>query len=136
MIIKARFIMEAMGKPKKLVKDTLNKMKKAIGEKFKVHDALIEEPKKSGDEFYTTFMEITVEFKNIQFFFEFITYYTPTIVEILEPYKLEISAGELENISNDVMGKIHEMDKRLKSAVSVNKILTRKVIQSNTDEKF
>ncbi|MBN1923228.1 MAG: hypothetical protein JW791_00530 [Nanoarchaeota archaeon] len=133
-MIKARFVIEAMGSPQELVKDTLKNMLEAIKQKFKVEESFIEKPKKSGEKFYTSFIELTVQFKNVQFLFEFMTYYTPTIVEILEPYKLEISAGELENICNDVMSKIHEMDKRLKTNISVNKLLSRQVIQNNTKE--
>lgn len=135
-MIKARFIIEAMGEPKELVVKTLKKMTEVIGEKYKIEDEFIEKPKKSGEKFYNSFLEVTIAFKNIQSLFEFMTYYTPTIVEILEPYKLELSAGELENISNDVMSKIHEIDKRLKSTVSVNKLLSRRVIQRNTNKKL
>ncbi len=126
-MIKARFMMEAMGAPKELVVKTLKAMLDAIKQKFKVEDSVIGKPEKSGEKFHTSFIEVTIDFDNIQFLFEFITYYTPTIVEILEPYKLELSAGELENICNDVMSKIHELDKRLKSTVSVNKILSRRM---------
>ena len=127
MKIKARFIIEAVGEPKELVEKTLKSMTKAISEKFEVKESMVEKPKKTGERFYSSFLEITILFKNPQFLFEFITYYTPTIVEILEPYKIEVGAGELENICNDIMGKIHEMDKRLKSTVSVNKILSRQI---------
>ena len=114
----------------------MKKMEEDIKKRLKVIDSFIEKPKKSGEKFYTSFLEISIEFKNIQFLFEFITYYTPTVVEILEPYKLELSAGELENICNDIMSKIHEMDKRLKSSVSVNRLLSRRIPRDNTKGKI
>lgn len=132
MTIKARFILEAMGEPKELVIETLNKIIESIKEKFKVEESFVEKPKKSGDKFYTTYAEIIISFKNVQLMFEFMTYYTPTIVEVLEPYKFELSAGELENICNDVMSKVHEMDKRLKSILSANRLLTKQVVQRNS----
>jgi hypothetical protein len=129
MNVKARFIIEAMGAPADLVKKTLKKMLESIEKKFKVQESHVEKPKKSGDKFYTSFIELTINFENLQFLFEFMTYFTPTIVEILEPYKLELSAGELENICNDIMSKIHDLDKRLKSTMSVNKLLSRRNIK-------
>ena len=136
MNLKARFILEAMGQPESLVKKTLEAMLDSIKKTQKVEDSFIEKPKLSGEKFYTSFMEITISFKNVPQLFEFITLFTPTIVEILEPYKFEMNAGELENICNDVMGKIHALDKNYKSAMSVNKLLQNKVLQNNTDNKI
>lgn len=127
--------MEVMGQPADLVTKTLNKMLEAINERFKVVDSFIEEPEKTGEKFYNSFMELTIQFKNVQKLFEFMTYYTPTVVEVLEPYNLNISAGELENICNDVLSKIHEFDKKLKTTMSVNELLSQKVGQSNTKDK-
>jgi hypothetical protein len=126
-MIKARSIIEVMGQPENLVTETLKKIEQYIKDNLKVVDSFIAEPKKSGKKFYTSFIEVTIEYDNIQQLFEFLTFYTPSTVEIIEPYELSLSAGELENMCNDLLSKIHELDTRLKTTVSTNKLLTRKL---------
>jgi hypothetical protein len=127
MKLKSRFVVEAMGSPADLVVKTLEEIVKAIKNTYTVIGSHISKPEKAGEQFHTAFIEVTIEFKNIEAFFEFMMNYTPSFVEVLEPYKLELSAGELESISNNVMTKIHQYDKSLKSVSSVNRILTRKL---------
>ncbi len=135
-MIKARFIMEVVGSPAELVTKTLNNIVDSIKESFSVEDVYIDKPEKKGKNLFSCFVEIVINFDNIQSFFGFMLYYTPSVVEILEPYKLSISAGELENISNDIMSKIHELDKMLKTTIGVNKLLSKRVIPRNTGKKL
>jgi hypothetical protein len=135
-MIKARFIIQAMGSPKKLLMKTVNAMLDSFKKNFKTEDEHVEQPEKTGKEFYNSFIEITITFKTLTEFFSFMISYAPTSAEILEPYKFEISAGELENFANDFLGKLHELDKQLKTQISLNKILSRKVIRSNTQQNL
>ncbi|MDD2678399.1 MAG: hypothetical protein PHT91_00315 [Candidatus Nanoarchaeia archaeon] len=135
-MMKARFIIQAMGSPKELLEKTAKTMLDSIKKNFKTEDEHIEKPVKSGKEFYASFIETTISFKNLEEFFSFMINYSPTSAEIIEPYKFELSAGELENFSNDFLGKLHEIDKQLKTQLSLNKILSRRVIRSNTKEKL
>ena len=134
--MKARFIIQAMGSPKKLLMKTITNIKDSLKKNYKIEDEFLDKPKKSGDSFFITFLEITISFNSIEDCFDFMMKYTPTTMEIIKPFKFELSAGELENISNDILGKVHEMDKKLKTQISVNKILSRKVIRSNTARKL
>ncbi len=126
-MIKARSVIEVMGQPEELVEKTLKKMEDNIKKNFKLEESFTAEPKKSGKKFYTSFIELTINYDNIQQLFEYMTYYTPTLIEIIEPYEIKISAGELENLSNNILGKIHEIDSKLKTVHSTNKMLTRKL---------
>lgn len=134
-MIKARFIIQTMGSPKELLEKTANTMLESLKKNYKTEEEYIEKPKKSGKEFYATFIELTVSFKTLNEFFLFMISYAPTSAEIIEPYKFEISAGELEDFSNDFLGKIHELDKQLKTQMGLNKILSRKTIRSNALQK-
>ncbi|VVB75274.1 Uncharacterised protein [Candidatus Tiddalikarchaeum anstoanum] len=131
MKLKGRFVIEAMGIPDLLVK-TLNGIADSIKKTYTVSAMEVGNPEKTGDKFHTSFLEITVEFKNIQSMVEFMMNYTPTFVEVLEPYKMELTAGELEEIANSFMTKLHDYDKSLKSVAGVNKLLTRKLQERNT----
>jgi hypothetical protein len=135
-MIKSRLIIQAMGSPKELLMKTVNSMLDSFKKNFKTECEYVEKPEKIGKEFYNSFIELTITFKNLTEFFSFMINYSPTSAEIIEPYKLEISAGELENFANDFLGKLHETDKQLKTQISLNKILSRKVIRSNTSRKI
>ncbi len=135
-MIKARFILEVVGSPAELVTKTLNNIVDSIKEVFSVEDVYIDKPEKKGKNLFSSFVELVITFDNIQAFFGFMLYYTPSVVEIIEPYKLSISAGELENISNDIMSKVHEIDKMLKTTIGINKLLSKRVIPRNTGKKL
>jgi hypothetical protein len=135
-MIKSRFIIQAMGSPKELLMNTVNAMLDSFKKNFKTEDEHIEKPQKSGKEFYCSFIEITIAFKNLTELFSFMINYSPTSAEIIEPYKIEMSAGELENFANDFLAKLSETDKQLKTQISLNKILSRKVIRSNTKQNL
>ncbi|MFA5303525.1 MAG: hypothetical protein WC393_03230 [Candidatus Nanoarchaeia archaeon] len=135
-MIKSRLIIQTMGSPKELLIKTVNAMLDSFKKNFKTEDEHIEKPEKTGKEFYSSFIEITITFKNLTEFFSFMINYSPTSAEIIEPYKLELSAGELENFANDFLGKLNEIDKQLKTQLSLNKILSRKVIRSNTRQNL
>ena len=135
-MIKARFIIQAMGSPKELLEKTIKTMLESLKKTFKTENEHVEKPEKSGKEFYTSFLEITISFKDLSELFLFMINYSPASAEILEPYKFELSAGELENFANDFLGKLHELDKQLKTQISLNKLLSRKVIRSNTKGKL
>lgn len=134
-MIQARFIIQTMGTPKSLLEKTIQTMLKTLKETYKTKDEHIEKPTKTGKELYASFLEITIEFKTLEEYFLFMISYTPTSAEIIKPYKFEISAGELENFSNDFLGKLHDLDKQLKTQKALNKILARKTIRSNQNQK-
>ncbi len=135
-MIKIRFIIQSMGTPKELLEKTVKAMIESLKKNFKTENESMEKPKKEGKNFYSTFIEITISFKNLEEAFSFMINYAPTSAEIIEPYKFEISAGELENFANDFLAKTHEIDKQLKTQISLNKILSRRVIQSNTKQNL
>jgi hypothetical protein len=75
----------------------------------------LEKPKVSGDNIFTSFVEVTAEIKDFSGVLGFIIDFGPINIEILEPEGVvEIDSGELEGVINDFIAKIHEYDKRLK----------------------
>ena len=76
----------------------------------------LEKPKVSGDNIFTSFVEVTVKLKTFSQVLGFIIDFGPINIEILEPEGLvKIDSGELEGVINDFIAKIHEYDKRLKA---------------------
>jgi len=76
----------------------------------------VEKPKSTGNNVFTSFVEVIVEIKNFSGVLGFIIDFGPINIEILEPEGVvKIDSGELEGVINDFIAKLHEYDKRLKA---------------------
>ncbi|MEM0231254.1 MAG: hypothetical protein QXW00_00540 [Candidatus Woesearchaeota archaeon] len=122
----ARAIIEILGAPKEYLQEAM----KAILEDIKKHDYLkvereeLFEPKESG-KLFTSFMELELRFKNLEYLFGFCIDYLPASIEILEPERLEYGAAELTQSINDLLAKLHRIDAALKEKTAENEVLER-----------
>jgi hypothetical protein len=126
--IRARFIIEVMGKPKEMVtkalKDITSEMKK---DGHKIEKDNYSKPKKSGEHFFSAFTEFEILFDNLEDFLGAIVDYMPITVEILEPDKIDIEIGPLQEIINDLTSRLDNFDKQIKVLQATNIILQRKL---------
>lgn len=136
-MIIVRMIIETLGTPEKLLMKTLQDMVKSIEKKYKVKETYIAKPtKQEGAKMFSSFIELTIDFKNMEEMFLFLTTFTPTSAEIIKPYKITMSAGEMENICNDVLSKIHALDQKFKLELGKNRIISRRVLPNITPKKI
>lgn len=126
--IRARFIIEVMGKPKEMVtkalKDITSEMKK---DGHKIEKDTYSKPKKSGKHFFSAFTEFEIIFEHLEDFIGAILDYMPITVEILEPDKADIEIGPLQEIINDLTSRLDNFDKQIRMLQATNVILQRKL---------
>jgi len=67
----------------------------------------VEKPMKNVEKAYSQIVETEAMIKDIKTLIIITISYGPSSIEILEPKKIEISAGEMQDISNMISGVIH-----------------------------
>ena len=67
----------------------------------------VEKPMKNVEKAYSQIVETEAMIKDIKTLITIAISYGPSSIEILEPKKIEISAGEIQDISNMISGVIH-----------------------------
>ena len=138
--IKARMIIEIMGKPPEHVKEALNTLVVRMGSEKGVglidknyHDP---KPVKESESLYSTFAEIDAEFDSLEHFFSITMGYMPSNVEIYEPEKFKLSSSELTSLGNFIVSNLHRYDEMAKRAIVERDILLRKLQEVDKDTKL
>ena len=130
MSIKATTIIEIAGKPKEHVSETLNRVLELIktNTNFKLIEHELNEPKTVQDstQIYSSFGEFEIEFPNMDTLNGFCFDFMPSSIEIIEPEKITIDSGEMNNLLNDTITKLHQYDRVLKTYMIKEKIAKEK----------
>ncbi len=114
-------IIEIVGKPREHVEETLRLVLKQLRDEKGV-DVLggkVHEPKAQGV-FFSTFAELNVLVKDFSTLIGICFSYMPSSVEIVEPAQFKLAPTEVANLFNDLLGRLHEIDMRLKGANAAN----------------
>ncbi len=121
--IKINSIIEIAGKPEKHVTETLEKMLDILKKNAKVTINKSEiAPTKKVDmphpqdkdkkvEIYSSFVDLELEFPNLDELLQFCFAFMPSSVEVIEPKELKIGQKDLENPLNDLLSKLHHQAK-------------------------
>ena len=115
-----------MGWPKENLtehlKNVLNLLKTNL--KWKVINEKHAEPEQLGVKMYVTHVEFEAQAPNIHEVVIFCIQHGPSVVEILDPPELYMTAGEIQDILADIVSKVHIMDKDIKLLSAENKNMT------------
>jgi hypothetical protein len=127
----ARMVLEILGRPKEhLVEALKGLVTKISAEKgVKIINQNIHEPipvEKSND-LFTTFAEIELEIDNLNTYFVLIFTYLPSHVEIITPETLTLENFTLNDLSNNIIQRIHSYDAVAKRLVADNDLLVKKL---------
>ena len=117
-------IIEIVGKPREHVEETLRMVLKQLRDEKGV-DVLggkVHEPKAQGA-FFSTFAELHMLVKDFATLIGLCFSYMPSSVEIVEPAQFKLAPTEVANLFNDLLGRLHEIDLRLKGANAANILL-------------
>ncbi len=117
-------IIEIVGKPREHVEETLRMVLKQLRDEKGV-DVLggkVHEPKAQGA-FFSTFAELHMLVKDFATLIGLCFSYMPSSVEIVEPAQFKLAPIEVANLFNDLLGRLHEIDLRLKGANAANILL-------------
>ena len=124
--VKASVIVEVIGKPKEHVEEAMTALIENIKENanmevldFKKHKA------KERKNYFTTFTEINILFKDIPMLMNFCFDYMPSSVDIIEPVEFEFEAPYLNDFINDFLARLHASDMVVKNIKAENMILQK-----------
>ena len=128
-MIKVRVIIEILGSPKKHVEETINKVVKKIETEEKdiklLNGKSYEATEVKG--LWSTFAELELEFNNLYDLIGFSFDYMPSVIEILEPEKMNIEMGDVNELLNDLLAKLHNYDMVTKNLSAENILLKRQL---------
>ena len=114
---KVRVVIEVVARPEKAAELMLQEIVKLV-KKRRVINVLNEKhakPEPVSKEFFTAFVELELEIQELSNVIGFIIDFGPVSLEILKPEDVvEIDAGDLEAVLNDLIGKVQDYDKKLK----------------------
>ncbi len=107
-----RTVIEVIGKPKEHVEEALKRYIEKIknDEKYQILREEYAEVKQQENSFWGTFAELEIEAKDVQDLIGFCFDYMPSVIEILEPSKIELKDREFSDFFNDLQAKLHQVD--------------------------
>ena len=121
-----RAIIEIAGKPKEHIEETMKLVVKKLKHeqgikvlKSKVHDA------EEHGEVFSTFAELELEHDSLESITYFCFEYLPSSLEMVEPESLKVEMQTFSEVFNDLLGKLHSMDNKLKNMAAANIILDK-----------
>lgn len=79
------------------------------------------EPNQKKSKMFNTHVEFEAEFNDILQLFSFAMAHGPSVIEVLEPAEMYVTAGELQDILADMVSKAQTMDKEIKILAAQNK---------------
>ncbi|WP_010480113.1 hypothetical protein [Thermococcus zilligii] len=107
--VRAKLYLEILGRSRKAVEERLESVKRGLaGERLEVGE-IIEDPSMDPLRF-SSLVEVTLK-APLDALFKRVVDYSPTMVEVLSPGKIELPAGELSSLLNDLIREIRKVAK-------------------------
>ncbi len=134
--IKARVIIEVVGSPKEHVAETLNSLIDKIKEdkELNLEKQEIFEPNELPDlKLFSTFVEADIKFINIEKLIGFCFDFTPSSIEVIEPFNFIFDARFLNCIFNDIITKLHRYTMLIRNLDAEYTLLKREVESKKTN---
>jgi predicted transcriptional regulator len=129
--LKLRAIIELQGIDKDLVKINLEKIDAMLKDEknFTIYDSKLSEILEQ-DNMYFGYVDITLTLKSFSTLIYFVSYYTPTSVEVISPEKYDISMYELQDGIMDLSALVQ------KYTSEIQKRLTAEEVKKMQDKLF
>lgn len=128
--IKARLIVEIIGKPKEHILETMKLVVQKMKEddRWSVIKESISEPE-DREELFSIFCSCEIEFKNMNDILAYCFDYLPASIEIEEPTEFNLSVNTMTSFVNDFIGRLHQTDMVAKRVRADNEVLQRNTTQ-------
>lgn len=126
-------ILEVLGRPAENVTNALkiivDKMK--VEKELKLISSKIHEPVavKDSKDLFTSFVEVEVQLPSLNHLYSFLFVYMPANIEVSYPENITISNQDLNQMTNQLMLRIHQYDAIAKNALSEKEFVTRKLYE-------
>ncbi len=121
-------VIEIVGAPKEHVEDTLRLLLKQLREEkgVDVIGGKVHEPKaQEGSPFFTSFAELDIIVKDFSTLITVCFSYMPSSIEVVEPGQFKLVPSDFSSLFNELLGRLHEIDMRLKNTNAANILLDR-----------
>ncbi len=140
MTIKARSILEIVGGPKEHVDKAmgivLGKLQERKEMKILSQQVFEAQPLQGKKPLFSTFCELDLEVKNVDDLFGFCFDFMPSSVEIYDPIDLTLKVDQMNEMFNELVGKLHQYDMAFKTVYAQNILLKRKLgVEEKPGEK-
>jgi len=129
--ISAKFIIEILGRPPEHLTTALTELVTKLGTEKGV--ALINKsinkpkPVEKAENLWTAFADVELKFDTLPYFFNAIISYMPAHVEVFDPDNFKFNTYDLNELSNFIVGRLHNYDAVAKRLMSEREILIRKL---------
>lgn len=144
----ARMIIEVLGSPKEHVEETIKQViQKLESEKAikLISQKTYETEEQKDTKLWSTFSEVEFSPENIKSLIELCFDYMPSSIEIIEPAGMDLDSGNISDMLNDLLSKLHKYDMVLKNMHAQNLVMkhdielikkaARTAIEKKKDEK-
>ncbi len=129
--LKAKFILEIIGRPAEHIISSLNDLVVRMGQEkgAVILNKEIHKPKQveKTDNLWTSFADVELEFNSVQHFLNVVMTYMPAHVEVFSPENFQFNTFELNELTNFIVGKLHNYDALAKKLMSEREILINKL---------
>ena len=129
-MIKARSIIELVGGPKeyvdKMMGVVVDKLKEDKHVALKNHKVFDAKPMQGQEPLFSAFCEAEIEAKEMDDLFGFCFDFMPSSVEIYDPTQMIMKADAINDMFNELIGKLHQYDLAFKNIAAQNILLKRK----------
>ncbi|MEK6900325.1 MAG: hypothetical protein AABX05_04340 [Nanoarchaeota archaeon] len=108
-----RAVIEVLGKPKEHVDSSLKGYVQNIKDSKKytiTKEQFADLQKQQDSELWAAFAELELKTDSIQHLIDFCFDYMPSLIEIIEPHKLELNSTDISIFLNDLQAKLHGVD--------------------------
>lgn len=136
--IVVRMFFELMGWPKDALNKTLkNIIHTHLAKRIKILKEEYSEPEKveGTQKMFISHVEIEAEIPDIKDLFVITLSFAPSVVEILEPPELIITAHDLQDVLADISSKVQELDKQVKVLAAHVKKLKENASKSQKEQE-
>jgi len=123
--LKVRIFMEVLGWPEEALTTHLKTILTKLKKHWKILNEHYETPVKleNMEKMFTSHVEFEAEVPNFNDLVAFCLSFGPSVVEILEPSYIHLTAGDMQDMLSDMISKIQIMDKEIKVLAAQKKIL-------------
>lgn len=129
--IQASLIIEVIGRPPEHLNETLDDLITKMGAEkgVKITSKKINEPVllKGQENFYTNFAEVELEVEELSILSMIAFKYMPAHMEIISPERINISNGDMMDILNEILRKMHGYDEIARMVQNEKMILENQV---------
>ncbi|MBT4936253.1 hypothetical protein HOL21_01275 [Candidatus Woesearchaeota archaeon] len=125
-----RTVIEILGKPQEHVEKSIKEYVKKLkdDDKYEVLEEEFADIKKQEDQdLWATFAELEVKTSSLQDLSAFCFEYMPSLMEIIEPKKMNLTDSNVSEFLSDLQSKLHQIDMVAKHVKMENDMLKKSI---------